>query len=136
MRRLTTLAILATTMLTAAEPRKIFDYPYQQHDLPNGLRLITIPTDYPNIVALYIVVQTGSRNEVEPGKTGLRPPLRTHDVPRHGEISAGKYNQILQRGRRRLERLHQRRPHRLSHHLLQGRPGDNPGHGGRPLPDT
>jgi len=34
---------------------KIFPYPYVQQDLPNGLRLITIPTDYPNIVSLYIV---------------------------------------------------------------------------------
>lgn len=50
---------------------RIFPYQYVQEDLPNGLRLITIPTDYPNIVALYIVVQTGSRNEVEPGKTGF-----------------------------------------------------------------
>ena len=30
-----------------------------------------MPTDYPNIVALYIVVSTGSRNEVEPGKSGF-----------------------------------------------------------------
>lgn len=58
-------------MLTAAEPRKIFDYAYQQHDFPNGLRLLTVPTDYPNIVALYIVVNVGSRNEVEPGKSGF-----------------------------------------------------------------
>jgi zinc protease len=50
---------------------KIFPYPYVQEDLPNGLRLITIPTDYPNIVSLYIVVGAGSRNEVEPGKTGF-----------------------------------------------------------------
>ncbi|MDQ6706333.1 MAG: insulinase family protein [Acidobacteriota bacterium] len=50
---------------------KIFPYPYIQKDLPNGLRVVTIPTEYPNIVALVIVVQTGSRNEVEPGKSGF-----------------------------------------------------------------
>jgi len=50
---------------------KAFPYAYQQHDFPNGLRLITVPTDYPNVVALYIVVQTGSRNEIEPGKSGF-----------------------------------------------------------------
>lgn len=59
------------SMLPAAEPRKIFDYPYEQHDFPNGLRLLTVPTDYPNIVALYIVVNVGSRNEVEAGKSGF-----------------------------------------------------------------
>src|ERR1035441_10764778 len=52
-----------------AQPAKIFPYDYSQEDLPNGLRLITVPTDYANIVATYIVVRTGSRNEVEPGRT-------------------------------------------------------------------
>jgi zinc protease len=61
------------TMFASAadhEP-KAFPYAYQQHDFRNGLRLITVPTDYPNVVALYIVVQTGSRNEIEPGKSGF-----------------------------------------------------------------
>jgi zinc protease len=30
-----------------------------------------VPTDYPNLVALYFVVQTGSRNEIEQGKSGF-----------------------------------------------------------------
>ena len=50
--------------------RSIFPYPYKMEDLPNGLRLVTVPTSYPNLVALYIVVGVGSRNEVEPGKSG------------------------------------------------------------------
>ena len=53
------------------KPRKFFPYNYTIDDLPNGLRLVTIPTDYPNLVSLYIVVQVGSRNEVEAGKTGF-----------------------------------------------------------------
>ncbi|MEP6636485.1 MAG: pitrilysin family protein [Acidobacteriota bacterium] len=52
-------------------PRKLFPYNYLIDDLPNGLRLVTVPTDYPNLVALYIVVSTGSRNEVEAGKSGF-----------------------------------------------------------------
>ncbi len=48
----------------------LFPYAYTLDDLPNGLRLVTVPTDYPNMVAVYVVVQTGSRNEVEPGKSG------------------------------------------------------------------
>ena len=55
----------------SAASSKIFPYNYAQEDLSNGLRLITIPTDYPNIVALFIVVSTGSRNEIEPGKSGF-----------------------------------------------------------------
>jgi len=56
---------------TAEPQQKAFPYAYDQHDFENGLRLITVPTDYPNVVALYIVVQTGSRNEIEPGKSGF-----------------------------------------------------------------
>ncbi len=69
------LALTAGMILGAASllfgAAKIFPYPYVQEDLPNGLRLITIPTDYPNIVSLFIVVGTGSRNEVAPGKSGF-----------------------------------------------------------------
>jgi zinc protease len=50
--------------------RKFFPYPCAIDDFPNGLRLITVLTDHPNLVGLYIVVRTGSRNEVEPGKSG------------------------------------------------------------------
>jgi zinc protease len=50
---------------------KAFPFPYKQEDLANGLRLITVPTGFPNLASLFIVVQTGSRNEVEPGKSGF-----------------------------------------------------------------
>ena len=45
--------------------------PYLQRDLENGLRVVIVPTDYPDIVTIQIPVQTGSRNEIEPGKTGF-----------------------------------------------------------------
>ena len=54
----------------AGASRKLFPYAYSIDDLSNGLRLVTVPTDYPNMVALYIVVRAGSRDEVEPGKSG------------------------------------------------------------------
>lgn len=56
--------------MLAQQKRKVFPYDYAVDDLPNGLRLITVPTEHPNLVALYIVVAAGSRNEVEPGKSG------------------------------------------------------------------
>src|SRR5438128_6725906 len=65
------LVILSLPMLTLAQKsRQAFAYDYTIDDLPNGLRLVTLPTDYTNLVALYIVVQTGSRNEPEKGKSG------------------------------------------------------------------
>jgi len=80
-----------------AQPQKVFPYEYSQEDLPNGLRLITVPTDYANIVAVYIVVQTGSHNEVEPGHTGfahLFEHLMFRGTPLY---SPEKYNQTLNR---------------------------------------
>ncbi len=55
----------------SAKNSKIFDLPYLMRDLDNGLRVIVVPTDYPDIVSIQIPVQTGSRNEVEPGKSGF-----------------------------------------------------------------
>jgi zinc protease len=53
-----------------AQTRKVFPYRYKTDDLANGLRVVTVPTDYPNLVALYTVVGAGSRNEVEDKKSG------------------------------------------------------------------
>jgi zinc protease len=57
--------------LAQSKQRKAFSYDYTIDDLPNGLRLVTVPTDYPNLVAFYAVVRAGSRNEVEAGKSGF-----------------------------------------------------------------
>src|SRR5437667_9323919 len=87
----------AALVVCAQPAQKIFPYPYSQEDLPNGLRLITVPTDYPNIVAVYIVVQTGSRNEVEPGHTGfahLFEHLMFRGTP---SISPRQYDNTLNR---------------------------------------
>jgi zinc protease len=64
------LPLVALAQGNQSKQRKLLPYNYTTDDLPNGLRLITVPTDYPNLVALYIVVTTGSRNEIEPGKSG------------------------------------------------------------------
>lgn len=50
---------------------KVFSLPYLMRDLPNGLRVIVVKTDYPDIVTIQLPVRTGSRNEVEPGKSGF-----------------------------------------------------------------
>jgi zinc protease len=72
MGRLPLLVCCAALAWAAAQaPRKILPYAVTQEDLPNGLRLVTIPTDFPNIVAVYVVVGAGSRNEVEAGHTGF-----------------------------------------------------------------
>ncbi len=49
----------------------IFPYKYQKEVLPNGLNVIMIPMESPGLVAYYSVVRTGSRDEVEQGKSGF-----------------------------------------------------------------
>lgn len=66
----TLLLYMPLVVLSQQKQRKLLPYNYTIDDLPNGLRLITVPTDYPNLVSIQIVVQTGSRNEIEPGKSG------------------------------------------------------------------
>ncbi len=61
----------STHSLGVSTTGTVLDLPYVMRDLPNGLRVVLIKTDYPDVVALQIPVQTGSRNEVEPGKSGF-----------------------------------------------------------------
>ena len=49
----------------------IFPYKYQKESLPNGLSVIMIPMESPGLMAYYSVVRTGSRDEVEKGKSGF-----------------------------------------------------------------
>jgi zinc protease len=55
----------------ATTPRDILPFKALERTLANGLKVIVVPTGFPNIVSLQIPVQTGSRNEVEPGKSGF-----------------------------------------------------------------
>jgi zinc protease len=63
--------LLAANCTSADPSQAVFPYAYQTHTLPNGLSAIMIPMDSPGLAAYYSVVRTGSRDEVEPGKTGF-----------------------------------------------------------------
>jgi zinc protease len=81
----------------ASQANKIFPYKYYTDDLPNGLRVITIPTDYPNIVALYIVVAAGSRNEIEPGKSGFAHLFEHLMFRGTDKFPTAKYEEIMKK---------------------------------------
>lgn len=49
----------------------VLPFPIQEATLANDLRVIVVPTGLPNLVSLQVSVRTGSRNEVEPGKSGF-----------------------------------------------------------------
>src|SRR3569623_1472413 len=50
---------------------KFFTYVWTLDTLSNVLSFVTVPTEHKNLVALYFIVRTGSRNEVEAGKSGF-----------------------------------------------------------------
>jgi zinc protease len=50
---------------------RVFSQDYLLEELDNGLRVMVVKTDYPDVVSLQIPVSVGSRNEVEAGKTGF-----------------------------------------------------------------
>jgi zinc protease len=52
-------------------PSKAFPFPTTQATLANGLRVFVVEYDSPGLVAYYSIVRVGSRNEVEPGKSGF-----------------------------------------------------------------
>jgi len=49
----------------------ILPYDYKIEELENGLKVISIPLNNPHIISYYTIVRSGSRNEIEPGKSGF-----------------------------------------------------------------
>ncbi len=92
-----TLFLAASILTTAAQTRKVLPYQYKTDDLPNGLRVVTVPTDYPNLVSLYIVIGTGSRNEVEANKSGYAHFFE-HLMFRGSEnFPAGRFDEVMKK---------------------------------------
>ena len=67
-RLMTGLAVLLFAASATAE--NVFPYRYQTQTLPNGLRVIFVPMPANGLVSYWSVVRTGSRDEIEPGRSG------------------------------------------------------------------
>src|SRR6266508_4636204 len=80
---------------TAAPPGEILPFKAAEKRLPNGLKVIVVPTGFPNIVSLQIPVQTGSRNEVEPGKSGFAHFFEHMMFRGTKAYPPDKYNEII-----------------------------------------
>jgi zinc protease len=82
---------------TAAKPAATDILPFKatEKTLANGLRVIVVPTGFPNIVSIQIPVQTGSRNEVEPGKSGFAHFFEHMMFRGTKAYPADKYQEIL-----------------------------------------
>ena len=78
-----------------AAERDVLPFRAVEKTLPNGLKIIVVPTGFPNIVSLQIPVQTGSRNEVEPGKSGFAHFFEHMMFRGTKAYPSEKYNEII-----------------------------------------
>jgi zinc protease len=66
----------------------VFPYDYKINKLKNGLTVVSVPMDNPHIISYYTIVRSGSRNEIEAGKSGFAHFFEhmmfkgTKDIPR------------------------------------------------------
>jgi len=65
------LLFLAVPLGLRSQGSKVFPYDFTVEVLSNGLKVVSVPLSNPNIIAFYTIVRSGSRNEVEPGKSGF-----------------------------------------------------------------
>jgi zinc protease len=91
------LVLAGALALTAqTDDGKVFPYPINQVTLDNGLKIVSVPFDSPGIIAYYTVVRTGSRNEVEPGKSGFAHFFEHMMFRGTDKYSKEKFNDLLQ----------------------------------------
>ncbi len=83
--------------ISKTAPSDVLPFAAVEKTLPNGLKVIVVPTGFPNIVSLQIPVQTGSRNEVEPGKSGFAHFFEHMMFRGTRAYPADKYQAILTR---------------------------------------
>jgi len=63
--------LLLLSLSPALQSAKIFPYDYRIETLTNGLTVVSIPLENPHIISYYTIVRSGSRNEIEAGKSGF-----------------------------------------------------------------
>ena len=64
------LSLCLGAIAATASAQTIFPYHYQQETLPNGLRVFLIPMPGSGLISYWSIVRTGSRDEIERGKSG------------------------------------------------------------------
>jgi len=74
---------------------KIFQYPINVGVLDNGLKVVSVEFDSPGLIAFYTIVRTGSRNEIEPGKSGFAHFFEHMMFRGTEKYSSTDYNDIL-----------------------------------------
>ncbi|HEY0555321.1 MAG TPA: pitrilysin family protein [Thermoanaerobaculia bacterium] len=68
---LATAAGAATAPGKAAASGEVFPFKVYRQTLDNGMKVLAVPYDSPGTIAYYVVMRTGSRDEVEAGHSGF-----------------------------------------------------------------
>ena len=95
--------LLAMAALAGAADTKpaastdVFPFPVSKTTLDNGMRVLAVPYDSPGTVAFYIVIRTGSRDEVEAGHSGFAHFFEHMMFRGTEKYSAEAYNEVLKR---------------------------------------
>jgi zinc protease len=72
-----------------------FPFTTDEKVFANGLRAYVVHMDSPGLVAFYSVVRTGSRNEVEPGKSGFAHFFEHMMFRGTDKLSQDAYNEVI-----------------------------------------
>ncbi len=87
--------IMSLSSIAAADG--VLPYPYRTERLANGLTVILIPVPSPGLIAYYTIVRAGSRDEVEPGKSGFAHFFEHMMFRGTKKYPAGAYDRIVTR---------------------------------------
>jgi zinc protease len=90
-------ALLIAAAPAGAAGGDVFPFHVHQRTLDNGLRMLAIPYDSPDIVSFYLVVRTGSRDEVEPGHSGFAHFFEHMMFRGTKRFSTEAYNETMKR---------------------------------------
>lgn len=85
---------LLLTLTATISAQSFFPYKYEETTLDNGLKVITIPIKNAGLVSYYTIVRAGSRDEVEPGKSGFAHFFEHIMFRGTKKYSAEQYNAI------------------------------------------
>ncbi len=88
---------LASMAIIEPDVSDVMPFRALQTTLANGLRVIIVPTGFPHLISLQIPVQTGSRNEVEPGKSGFAHFFEHMMFRGTNRFPADRYQEIVTR---------------------------------------
>ena len=93
--RLSLLSMAAFLMIAGAAGQTIFPYHVHKEVLSNGLKVLLIPMESHGLISYYTIVRTGSRDEVEHGRSGYAHFFEHMMFRGTKKHSAGEYDKIV-----------------------------------------